>query len=216
MDFNYKIEGYYPYENRAFVVYTPVDPAYEPLGGWVDVSPDMTETQIHDAVVAAAPLARWNAPQSTVIQALVGVQTTTPVTKTLVTPPPVVPETPVQLIARLLEQAEANIKQDRDRRKDGGVLVSGKWFHSDAGSRIQQLGLLLMGANIPAIQWKTMDGSFVTMTQTLAGQIFQGAAALDMALFTNCETHLAGVRAASDPTTYDHSTGWPASYAPFV
>lgn len=81
------------------------------------------------------------------------------------------------------------IKTERDRRtQNGGYLADGKWFHSDTFSRTQQMALVMLGASIPAgLQWKTMDGSFVTMTQTLAGQVFQSGAASDAALFARAE-----------------------------
>jgi len=103
------------------------------------------------------------------------------------------------------------IKTMRDSRKiQGGVKVGTKWFHSDDASRIQQIGLVMMGAGIPAnTQWKTMDGSFVTMTQTLAGQIFQASAANDMAIFAAAETHKTAMEASADPASYDFSQGWP-------
>lgn len=91
------------------------------------------------------------------------------------------------------------IKAERDRRRaEGGVYVASvdKWFHSDDASRIQQLGLVMMGASVPAVQWKTMDGSFATMTQGLAGAIFAAAAASDQALFTTAETARATMAAA--------------------
>jgi Domain of unknown function (DUF4376) len=96
---------------------------------------------------------------------------------------------------------------------EGGYFVAGKWFHSDAKSKTQQMGLVLMGANIPAnTQWKTMDGSYITMTQTLAGQIFAAAAAKDIAIFTAAETHRAAMLASANPATYNYLTGWPAVY----
>lgn len=104
------------------------------------------------------------------------------------------------------------IKAERDQRKIGGALVNGKWFHSDGDSRIQQLALVVMGAGVPAIQWKTMDGSFVTMTQAIATGIFQATAVLDTTLFANAERHLAAVSASLDPETYDFSTGWPEHF----
>ena len=105
------------------------------------------------------------------------------------------------------------IKAERDRRKAGGVKVGAKWFHSDDGSRIQQMGLVMMGASIPAnLQWKTMDGTFITMTQTLASQVFQAVAASDQAIFTAAETHRATMEASADPASYDYSTGWPKIY----
>lgn len=107
----------------------------------------------------------------------------------------------------------AEIKTERDRRiQTGGYKVGAKWFHSDQMSRIQQIGLVMIGTNIPAVQWKTMDGSFVTMTQTLAGQIFAAAAASDIAIFATSETHKAAMEASSDPAQYDFSAGWPTVY----
>ena len=119
-------------------------------------------------------------------------------------------------IAANLANAKAakleQIKASRDQRKDGGVLVNGKWFHTDTGSRIQQLGLVLMGAAVPAVAWKTLDGTFTPMSQTLAGQIFQAVATLDMALFAAAETHRVAMESSATPATYDFSTGWPEHF----
>ena len=106
------------------------------------------------------------------------------------------------------------IKAERDRRIQlGGYKVGTKWYHSDTFSRTQQMGLVMMGANIPAnTPWKTMDGSFVVMTQTLAGQIFGTAAASDIAIFTAAETHNAAMNASATPETYNYLTGWPIAY----
>lgn len=111
-------------------------------------------------------------------------------------------------------RAWLRIKFLRDQRADqGGFKVGNKWFHSDQKSRGQQLGLVLLGANIPAnLQWKTMDGSFVVMTQTLAGQILAAGAASDTAIFAVAETHRLAMEASADPASYDFSGGWPAVY----
>lgn len=106
------------------------------------------------------------------------------------------------------------IKAFRDSRKEKGVSVAGKWFHSDNSSRIQQLGLVMMGANIPAgLLWKTMDGTFVTMTQQLAGQIFQATAASDIAIHAVAEQHKANLFASQAPEAYDWKTGWPSVFS---
>ena len=105
------------------------------------------------------------------------------------------------------------IKQERDRRtQQGGYQVAGKWFHSDTFSRTQQMGLVMMGANIPAnLQWKTMDGSFVTMSQTLAGQVFAAAAASDAALFARAEQIKTAMEA--DPVNFELAAqAWPAVF----
>lgn len=120
---------------------------------------------------------------------------------------------PVEPIEDRQAAAWERIKEFRDRRKAGGVLVGAYWFHSDDSSRIQQLGLLMMGANMPGgIMWKTMGNGFVEMTPTLAGQIFSAAAASDQALFTIAEQHKAAMMAAQDPDLYDFTTGWPATF----
>lgn len=116
-------------------------------------------------------------------------------------------------VSEVIARQWNEIKAERDRRKAGGVKVGVKWFHSDDGSRVQQMGLVMMGAGIPAnLQWKTMDGSFITMTQTLASQVFQAVAASDQAVFTAAETHRVAMEASADPDAYDYSTGWPAVF----
>lgn len=108
-------------------------------------------------------------------------------------------------------QLRETISAERDRRKEKqGYVAGSKRFHSDSFSRIQQIGLVILGANMPAgIMWKTMDGSFVEMTPTLAQQIFGAAAAFDMSLFAHGESLKAQVAAAADPATVDITVGWP-------
>jgi len=108
------------------------------------------------------------------------------------------------------------IKRERDRRKYLGVKVGAHWFHSDDASRIQQLALVIMGANIPpGLQWKTLTFTplpvFVTMTQALAQGIFQATAASDAAIFAAAEAHRLAMEASAEPQDYDLSTGWPPS-----
>ena len=103
------------------------------------------------------------------------------------------------------------IKADRDRRKVLGTPVGPNTFHGDPDSRIQQIGLVMMGASLPTgIMWKTVGGAFVEMTPQLAGQIFQATASRDVALFAAAEAHIAAAAASTDPLAYDFSAGWPA------
>jgi len=108
----------------------------------------------------------------------------------------------------------AKIQGERDKRRISGVQVGSNWFHSDDPSRIQQIALVMMGANMPPnIMWKTMMGTFVLMTPTLANQIFQGIVARDQAIFAKAEQHRqAMITTTDDPYTYDWTTGWPQSY----
>lgn len=98
------------------------------------------------------------------------------------------------------------LKQIRDDlTKNGGCLVDTKWFHTDTDSKQQQMALTLLGANIPAnLQWKTMDGTFVTMTQTLAAQVFAAQIAREQLIFATAE-----VKKLDDTPITE---GWPARY----
>ena len=121
------------------------------------------------------------------------------------------------------EQIEANltalkaskvtaIKAERDRRKFNGVLVSTKWIHTDTYSRTQWMGMVMMGASVPAIEWTTMDNTSITTSQALAGAVFQATATLDSTLFAFAKSLIDTVNASSDPTSVDITTGWPATF----
>jgi hypothetical protein len=107
------------------------------------------------------------------------------------------------------------IKVERDRRKASGVKAGENWFHSDADSRIQQIGLVLLGANIPpGLNWKTLTNGepvFVPMTQALALQIFQNTALTDPLIFAAAEAHRTAMELLENPFDYDFSSGWPPS-----
>lgn len=105
------------------------------------------------------------------------------------------------------------VQNTRDLRKQGGIKVGNYWFHSDDTSRIQQIGLVMFGANMPTgIQWKTMTTEFVTMTPTLAQQIFTSVATSDMVVFGVAENHRQHILSSNDPGNYDYTTGWPPIY----
>lgn len=128
---------------------------------------------------------------------------------------PIPPKATLDVKCLELAQARAwlNIQAERDRRKSGGIKVGANWFHSDDPSRIQQLGLVMMGANLPAgIMWKTLGGSFVLMTPLLAQQIFMISASSDQAIFTKAEYHKAMMLQAPIPSQYNYLTGWPLTY----
>ncbi len=108
------------------------------------------------------------------------------------------------------------IQVERDRRRAGGYKVGNYWFHSDDTSRIQQIALVMMGANMPAgIMWKTMSNDMVPMTPTLAQQVFGTAAQSDLVLFGVAEQHKRQMLNLSNPETYDFMStapAWPKIY----
>lgn len=133
--------------------------------------------------------------------------------------PTIVAMTPEEISRKkaiIVNEKSSMIKWKRDYIKIGGVKVGDKWFHTDADSRIQFLGLIGMGSNItPNLQWKTMDGSFITMTPTLAQQVFAATAQLDIQVFGVAELHIQALKAAEDPNLYEPylvAPIWPKTY----
>lgn len=111
------------------------------------------------------------------------------------------------------------IKRERDRREEeNGTPVGDKWFHSDTASKIKQVALK-EAANMnlipPNLMWKTMDGSFVLMTNQLAMQVFIGAVLKSTEIFAVAEAHRQAMMAMPDPTAYDCTTGWPQTFAEY-
>lgn len=127
------------------------------------------------------------------------------------------------VVALSVEEAEANlaalrttkitaIKAERDRRKFNGVYVSNKWIQSDTYSRTQWMAMVMMGANVPIIEWTTMDSTSITTSQTLANEVFQATATLDATLFAYAKSLITSVNASSDPVSIDITAGWPDTY----
>lgn len=113
-----------------------------------------------------------------------------------------------EVVKRELKWEE--IKAERDRRKAGGIKVGEKWYHSDDTSRIQQLGLVMFGAGIPPnLMWKTMDGTFIQMTQSLASQIFSSIAMGDQAIFKVAEQKKSSMESMADPADFVVAGDWP-------
>ena len=127
-------------------------------------------------------------------------------------PLPLTPEELADQLAVAKMYRNLEIKAERDRRKLNGVFVQDKWIHSDTYSRTQWMAMVMMGASIPSIEWTTMDGTSITTSQTLAGQVFQACAQLDAAVFFYAKTLMNQVDASTDPGSIDITTGWPATY----
>tara|TARA_R110000868_G_scaffold376148_5_gene640936 strand:+ start:2037 stop:2540 length:504 start_codon:yes stop_codon:yes gene_type:complete len=109
----------------------------------------------------------------------------------------------------------SKIKDKRSIVQAGGVLIAGKWFHTDPTSRIQYLGLFAIDGSLPiGIMWKTLDGSRIEITESIANQIIAKILVLDNSAFSVAQSHRIAMEASLDPATYDFSTGWPDTYTP--
>lgn len=140
---------------------------------------------------------------------------------------PMLVERAAPSIESLRAQAWDRIKTERDRRKAGGVLVGAHWFHSDADSRIQWLGIkdsardmLADGATSAEtihelgqpMKWKTLAGAFIVVTVQMALDVVAATKELDARLFAMAEHKRAEVEVADNPAAYDVLAGWPATY----
>lgn len=121
------------------------------------------------------------------------------------------------------------IKTYRDTRKFKGILVSGKWFHNDADSRTQWLGLKDKARDVLAnggttsttltithpvygilpIVWTSMDGTGVTVTVQMAFDVVEKTGDLDGVLYGVGQYHKGQLYASSTPSTYNYKTLWP-------
>lgn len=111
-----------------------------------------------------------------------------------------------------------NVKTHRDTLIfTGGCAAAGKWFHSDTHSKMQQMALYNLGANIPAgLQWKTMDGSFIEMTPLVAGDLFIGQIMQEQLIFATGEakqTEINALDTIEALEAYDVLVGWPLVYS---
>lgn len=115
---------------------------------------------------------------------------------------------------KIREKKLQDIQQLRDKKlAQGGFKVGDNWFHSDIFSRTQQLGLTVLGNNLPNnIDWKTMGKNKVRLTPQVVQQIFGAAVQQDNAIFTYAEGLSTAVKAASDPSSIDITVGWPETF----
>lgn len=114
-----------------------------------------------------------------------------------------------------IEEMITKVKDLRESHHIGGVYIQSvdKWFHSDDASRTQFITLTLLGASIPPnLMWKTMNGSFIQMTQSLVQTIFQTMIMVEQSNYANAEIHINNIRNSTTPKSYDYSTGWIAKY----
>lgn len=134
---------------------------------------------------------------------------------------------PTPTLAERRAAAWEQVKAERKRRTDGGVLVNTHWFQTDPDSRIQFLRLdqkasaVLAAGGQPTdmltvagqdIYWKTYDNGLVPMTAALAQGIALAVEVLDAMAFARGEQLRAQVEVADNPEDVDIRTGWPVIY----
>ena len=111
------------------------------------------------------------------------------------TPPPEGPgpwawdETAGEWFGPSLEQAKAaklaEIQNEKSRARDGGFLVDGALYDSDAAARVAYLELAMRLQSEPnfSTSWKATDGVWVTMDAALFAQVYAAGAAHVAACF---------------------------------
>lgn len=123
-------------------------------------------------------------------------------------PPVIIP------IEQRQEVVWERIKAERYKRTHSGVYVASvdKWFHTNEPSR-QQYTFMRTLPVFEALNWKTMDGTFVEMDKTLLDKLSLAILQMEQANFANAEQHRIAMLASDDPGDYDYSTGWSEIYA---
>jgi len=131
-------------------------------------------------------------------------------------------------LAATRDQLWQKIKEIRFNKSiNGGVEYNNKWFNTDLVSRSQYLRLknkadmlviggassdIILQANNTNILWKTMDGTFVTMTIDLINNLMNALDNREAAIFTKAEMLRAQINASTNPNSVNIVTGWPASF----
>lgn len=117
-------------------------------------------------------------------------------------------ELEAQLALSQADDLPAAIRAERDRRILAGVHVGDHWYHSDMQMQIQVLGMVIMGANLPAgTMLKTLDDGPQPATPQIVQQLF-GATAQQMA-----QLHAIADAAIAAGTPLD-AIQWPPIYTP--
>lgn len=112
----------------------------------------------------------------------------------------------------ILDKMWTGIKRARDEYMNGGVFVAGNWFHSDNNSRVKYMGLKSTVPFPENLQWKTMNGTYVTMTVALVQLVLNSISKNDAIVFEVAEKHKMDMQEASDPSAYDYSSEWPSTF----
>lgn len=125
--------------------------------------------------------------------------------------------------ARAHAEMWARIEAERERRRDGGILLGQNWFHSDLPTRTQLAILDSKGlraswpdSTVVHPEWKTMNVNPATgqkvkvpMTIAMVRQILDLGITKEGTIFSVAESHRTAMQAAANPYLYDFSTGWP-------
>lgn len=129
--------------------------------------------------------------------------------------------TPPQIDHAALKKAQQSqawelIKQKRYDNVHSGCYIKSvdKWFHSDEPSRIQYLTLNTLPKLPPDLNWKTMNNTFVTMTDELLNELTMTLLQKEQQDFANAERHRLAMLESDNPLEYDFSDGWSATYEP--
>lgn len=104
------------------------------------------------------------------------------------------------------------IKVRRLQAVTSGVYVESvdKWFHTDEVSVTSYSTIAGMIAldNYEPVQWKTMDNTWLLLTESLFKELQTAMSVKTNANYTVAEMHKAAMLKATNPLEYDYSEGW--------
>lgn len=110
------------------------------------------------------------------------------------------------------EHAWEKIKSKRLQMITSGVLVKSvnKMFHTDETTVMQYSSIAGMIAlnNYEPVQWKTMDNTWVLLTEALFKELQTSMSAKTNANYAVAEHHKAAMLLSENPLEYDYTTNW--------
>ena len=108
------------------------------------------------------------------------------------------------------------IKELRAYKNTQGFYVKSidKWLHSDqpAINNYQIVGMNILLQRYQPELWKTMDGSWVTMTREIFEEAMSAMEEHGKFNFRVAEEHYQKLLKSENPEQYDFSTGWKPNY----
>lgn len=117
-------------------------------------------------------------------------------------------------LAKTRSEMWEKIKDKRSLQAFTGVRIEDSWFHTDEES-LRNYQLCWIRSELPEFNppyWKTMSGSFISMTKDLLEKIIAKAYDKGQHDFKVAEMHRQALWKSNDPLNYDFSTGWSETY----
>ena len=110
------------------------------------------------------------------------------------------------------------IEEKRDRLEEtSGILVvdaGGKhyWFQSDHRSKTKLMHMLILKADCPSVEWKSLDGTVVSLSHDLLLAYGKASVTHHNKIYKVANIHRQKMLLSDNPLAYNFNDGWPITY----